>query len=98
MSSSQKATKQEIVKEIVDHVLERVLPEQAVRHCFKVDNDTLVVEDKKYNLNDFKKIIIKPKKDSPTILCSTSICISPTSGHTTNCNLFFIYIYFEFIY
>ncbi len=58
MSPTERAAKQEIVRDIVKHVLERVLPEPALRHCIKVDHDTLLVEDQKYDLNTLKKIII----------------------------------------
>jgi glycerate 2-kinase len=58
MSPEAKTKEQEIVRTTVTHVLERVLPEPALRHCIKVDNDTLTVEDKEYDLNTLKKVIL----------------------------------------
>ena len=58
MNAAVITTEQEIVRDIVKHVLERVLPEPALRRCVKLDHDTLVVEGKKYDLSNFKKIIV----------------------------------------
>ncbi len=58
MGSAVKTKEQEIVREIVKHVLERVLPETALRRCVKVVGDTLEVDGRKYNLGDFKRIIV----------------------------------------
>lgn len=58
MSPTESATKQKIVRDIVNHVLESVIPEPALRRCIQVDQDTLVVDGRKYDLNVFKKIIL----------------------------------------
>ncbi len=52
------SAKQKIIGEIVKHVLGRVLPETALRHHVKLDGNTLVVDDKKYDLNRYKKILV----------------------------------------
>ena len=48
------------VRNIVAHVLEMVLPEQALRHYvqFNQKTNTLTVAKKKYNLNNFERIIV----------------------------------------
>ena len=48
------------VRNIVTHVLEMVLPEQALRHYVRFDQktNTLTVAKNKYNLNNFERIIV----------------------------------------
>ena len=48
------------VRNIVAHVLEMVLPEQALRHYVQFDQktNTLTVAKNNYNLNNFKRIIV----------------------------------------
>lgn len=58
METHSEAAKQQVVRDIVDHVIERVLPETALRRYFTLKGNILTVEDKEYNLDEFKKIVI----------------------------------------
>ncbi|MBN1686508.1 MAG: DUF4147 domain-containing protein [Spirochaetales bacterium] len=58
MDAPSASAKQDTIRDIVSHVLERVLPETALRHHVTLDGNTLVVDGKRYDLNRFKKILV----------------------------------------
>jgi len=58
MGTPSEKAKQETVRAIVNHVIDRVLPENALRRHLTLNGNILTVADKSYNLENFKQIFI----------------------------------------
>lgn len=58
MDAPSASAKQQTVRDIVSQVINRVLPETALRHHVMLDGNTLVVDGKDYDLNKFKSILV----------------------------------------